>query len=479
MTGQLQSPVPHPPAEADRAKVTKPAVDRGRLRRHFPRMLRKLSTIAPLAAGYGAFQAVLSSLPPSLSSADIHYLFAVACGIAVGAVTGCAVLLVRRTPPKADPPPSVTQAVTTTTDLMTMIRSCHQTFLRTVVTFDDPHLGTLTGWSHSLHEAAAGSRPTAYGTAYGLKLAMVMGDQDGRLDRAALVSTLWKLRRPDGGWASRTQGAFGRPEVTAVVLGALASAGCDAARLAEAADVFESMIAPDGDAIAMRSTYIVSSIIRELARIRPHSPRLAQLRTALLAGAVQDPQHDNLLCWSARLDTSPFLAPAPSVAHTALAVVALSRACVVGGDDVKSRSALEQATRWLICGHSLGNQTEQIKRPVRQDFWEPLTVRLYTAAWVAKALIAADSCGLPDVGGLLDEAANTIADDQCEGVWQWGDVDRPVWMSYQGMSALQACALRRWSPVSQRLSGSGSGLYISDLGPLGGERGVGLPSLLR
>lgn len=448
MTGQLPSPVPHPPAEADEAKLVKPVgADRGGVRRQFPGMLRKLGTIAPLAAGYGAFQAVLSSLPPSLSLSDVHYLFAVACGIAAGAVTGCAVLLGRRTQPRADRPPSVTQAgVAIRTDLATMLRSCHKTFLETVVNFDDPDLGELTGWPHFLHEAALGLRPTAYGTAYGLKLAMVMGDQDGRLDRAALASTLWKLRRPDGGWASRTQGGVGRPEVTAVVLGALASAGCDGARLAEAGDVFESMIAPDGDTIAMTSTYIVSSIIRELARIRPHSPRLTQLRMALLAGAVQDPQHDNLLCWSARLDTSPFLAPAPSVAHTALAVVALSRARQVAGDDTKSWSALEQAARWLTLDRGLGNQTEQIRRPVTEDHWELLTPRLYTAAWVVKALIAADACGLPGVESLLDKAASAIARAQRGGLWEWDGGDQPVWMSYQGMSALQAYALRCWSP---------------------------------
>ncbi len=448
MTGQLPSPVPHPSGEADRAKLVKRVVaERSGARRQFPGALRKLSTIAPLAAGYGVFQAVLSSLPPSLSLSDVHYLFAVACGVAAGAVTGCAVLFVRRMQPKADRPPSATRSgVRPGTDLTTMLRSCHQTFLSTVVNFDDPDLGALTGWPHFLHEADAAFRPTAYGTAYGLKLAMVVGDQDGRLDRAALTDTLWKLRRPDGGWSSRTQGGVGRPEVTAVVLGALATAGCDAARLASAGDVFESMIAPDGDPIAMTSTYIVSSIIRELARIRPYSPRLAQLRTALLAGAVQDPQHDNLSCWSARLDASSFRAPAPSVAHTALAVVALSRASRVAGDDTRSWSALEQAARWLTLDRSLGNQTEQIRRPVTEDRWESLTVRLYTAAWLAKALIAADACGLQGMESHLDSTAMAIAEAQRDGIWEWDGGDRPVWMSYQGISALQACALRRWSP---------------------------------
>lgn len=81
-----------------------------------------------------------------------------------------------------------------------------------------------------------------------------------------------------------------------------------------------------------------------------------------------------------------------------------------------------------------------------EDHWESLTVRLYTAAWVAKALIAADACGLPDMESLLDEAAKAIVEAQREGIWEWDGGDRPVWMSYQGMSTLQAYALRRWSP---------------------------------
>jgi hypothetical protein len=47
---------------------------------------------------------------------------------------------------------------------------------------------------------------------------------------------------------------------------------------------------------------------------------------------------------------------------------------------------------------------------------------------------------------LLDEAAKAIVEAQREGIWEWDGGDRPVWMSYQGMSTLQAYALRRWSP---------------------------------
>ena len=383
----------------------------------------------------------------------MHYLFAVASGVAAGGLVGCAVMLTRRTRqdietqtiPLQHQSARIAGGSMGTGRLATSRMMCYQTLVDTLVSFDDPELGRLTGWPHFFHEAAAGFRPTAYGTAYGLKLAMVLGDQDGRLDRAALTDTLWKLRRPDGGWASRTQGTTGRPEGTALVLGALTSAGCDATRLAKSGDVFESMLLDSSDT-AMVSTYVVCTVLRELARIRPRSPRLAQLRRLLLEGAIQDPRHDNLLCWSARLDKSRF--QVPSTAHTALAVVALARARqVTGNDDSGTSSAVEQAVRWLALDRSLENQTDQIRRYVTADHWESLTVGLFTAAWVTRALIAAEISGVASTGDLLDNSVNAIMRMQRNGIWDWDDGDRPIWMSYQGMSALNAVAISRWTPA--------------------------------
>jgi len=328
-------------------------------------------------------------------------------------------------------------------NVLSISRLCYQRLLDTVVSFDDPVLGHLTGWPHFFHEASAGYRPTAYGTAYGLKLALVLGNQDGRLNRAALADTLWKLRRPDGGWASRTQGTVGRPEVTALVLGALTTASSDVGRLADASGVFESMIAPEVDPTAMASTFVVSSILRELVRIRPQSPMLTQMRATLLNGAVQDPRHDGLLCWPARLDTSQSKVPSP--AHTALAIVALARARQVSGDDHQSRFVLEQAIRWLTLNRQLENQTEQIRRFVTADHWESLTVNFFTSAWIARALMSVDTNDFPAADSLLADAINTIARTQSGGTWEWTDGSSPLWMTYQAVSTLQAFALSRWT----------------------------------
>jgi hypothetical protein len=414
--------------------------------------LRKLSVFAPLAAAYASFQAVLSSLPPSLSYDDIHYLLAVVSGLAAGGIVGCAMLLTRKTRPQSGAAallPAPEQQLDKRTpsaqgiDIPGTSRMCFQTLLDTLVSFDDPVLGRLTGWPHFLHEARAGDRPTAFGTAYGLKLTLALGSQDGRLDRASLADTLWKLRRSDGGWASRTQGDVGRPEVTGIILGALAAAGSDYARLTEAAAVFESMLAPRTDPTAISSTFVVASVIRELVRIRPSSPRIAELRAILLDGTIQAPTRDNLVCWSARLDKGRSQAPSP--AHTALAVVALARARQVCGDDNQSRLAVAQAVRWLTLSRNLENQTEQIRRVVTPDRREPLTVNLFTAAWIARALMAADASDGTEAGSLLDEAIKKIIGMQRNGIWEWADGSQPIWMSYQGISTLQAFALSHWT----------------------------------
>jgi hypothetical protein len=454
MTGQLPSPSPQaPPESRGSAGLGGDYVPR-RGRSYFRRpsaLLRKLSVVAPLAAAYASFQAVLSSLPPSLSYENIHYLLAVISGFATAALVYCGILFARKTSDYAaagPPSPSSSPQLRKNSgapgiDVPAIAGMCYRALLDTVVSFDDPELGRLTGWPHFFHEASAGYRPTAYGTAYGLKMALALGNADGRLDRAALAETLWKLRRSDGGWASRTQGTVGRPEVTAVVLGALAAAGCDEARLAKAGDVFELMIAPEADSTAMTSTYILSSVIRELVRIRPHSPRLAQLRAILVNGTVQDPHHDGLLCWPARLGTSS--SQVPSVAHSAMAVVALARVRQVAGDDNQSRLALEQAVHWLTLNGSLANQSEQIRRFVTVDHYEPLMVNLFTAAWTARALMAVQADDLSGTESLLNDAIKTITRSQDKGVWRWPDGSNPVWMTYQGISTLQAFALSHWT----------------------------------
>ncbi len=313
--------------------------------------------------------------------------------------------------------------------------------------YADAKLGPLVGWTHFLHESQAGARPTAVGTAYGLKLALLLDERDGRLDRAALAETLWKLRLPDeSGWSARTGSGISRPEITALVLGALSQAGCDQVRLAAAADAFEASLVPEADQEGMQHTYVVTAAMRGLMRVRPGSPRLAELRKALLSGAVQDPEHENLICWSGRFEGNRSQSLVPSAAHTGMAVVALVRAGQVLGDE-QGQAAVGQAVRWLAAHRELANVTEQIRRVVTDYHWDSLTVKHFTAAWVARALLAASPSGQPEADVALTAAVRKVWQAHRDGAWEWDDRDRPLWMMYQGAGVIREYALRVCPPL--------------------------------
>jgi Trypsin len=319
--------------------------------------------------------------------------------------------------------------------------TCRRRLRESIVEVDDSQLGPLVGWPHFFNEPQAHRRPTAIGTAYGLKLALVLGAQDFGPSRSQLAETLWKLRRADGGWAARTGTEVSRPEVSALVLGALSLSGFDAALLAGAQTEFERSLAAGLDSVAIERTNIVSAVMRGLIRSSPSSSQLAPLRSLLLAGAIQDPRHGGLLCWSDRLQTENEVLP-PSVAHTAQAVVALIRARHVLGEDAQSKTAVDQSVRWLRADGGLDNQTEQIRRFVAENKpWETLTIRHFTAAWVARALLLAPAASQPAGDSLLDEAMRRVWQSFHEGLWQWENGERPVWMSYQGASVARDFAM--------------------------------------
>lgn len=322
-------------------------------------------------------------------------------------------------------------------------QSCWRMLQESLVQVDDPELGSLVGWPHFFNEPADHRRPTAIGTAYGLKLSLVLGGYDYGLDRSKLAATLWKLRRNDGGWAARTGTGVSRPEVSALVLGALASCGFDETLLASAGRALEEALTRDRDPVAFQRTYVASAVIRGLIRYRPTSARLAEFRTVLLSGAIQDARHGNLLCWSSRLETEEDATAFPSVAHTAMAVVALARAGQVLGEDGRTHDAIEQSVRWLRDHRNLISQTEQIRRYVADNVpWDALTVRHFSASWVARALLLVSAATPSGPDDLLDEAMRQVQSAYRDGFWEWDDGERPLWMTYQAASVLRDFAMR-------------------------------------
>jgi len=432
------------------------------------RFLGWLGSLGCAAAGYAVFQFLFGVLPGSLDGEAARYLISGVSGIGTGVAAWLAAALVRARTGAAGPAmrTAVVVARREPGPLPQLFAAAHGTLAERVSVVDDPSRGRLTGWSHSLGESSP-PRPTSVGTAYGLHIMLDFGVPDGRLHTGDLVDTLWRLRLPDGGWSARSQGAEARPEVTALVLGALARAGTSGERLAEEVGRCTAGFTRELDRAGRESTHVVTTVLRGLLRAAPDSAVLPVLREALADGAISDPRRDHLRCWSYRLDPPYGM---PSALHTAQAVVALDRASRVleEPEGAGVRSAREDGVRWLLActgaSHQrcpdLRNLREEVRRPRTDDpsRHEVLNVRHFTASWVVRALMTPGARAVAAQDGLeeawrerLDGAAAAVWAGQTDGIWSMGrhensELRQPMWMTYQGLSALRAHAVWMYRP---------------------------------
>ncbi|MFE6281617.1 hypothetical protein [Streptomyces sp. NPDC057877] len=439
-----------------------------------------LGGLGCLAAGYAVFQFLFGVLPDSLGGETARYLIAGLSGLGTGVAAWLAAALLRaRTAAAAqagqrDPAALGTGALAPGPGpLPEVFSAAYETLVGQVSVVDDPEAGLLTGWSHSLGEPdptggpgdPAPQRPTPVGTAYGLHTMLDLGMPDGRLSTGDLVQTLWRLRLPGGGWSARSQGAEARPEVTALVLGALARAGASRDLLAAEVDRCTSGFTRELDRAGRESTHVVTTVLRGLLRAAPRHRTVPRLHEALVDGAISDDRRDHLRCWSYRL--GPPYGP-PSPLHTALAVVALDRAARVLGETAAARAAREDGVRWLLACRDaphhacldLENLREEVRRPRTDDplRHEVLNVRHFTASWMARALLTPGAREVARRDGRtddwrerLDGAIAAVWAGQTDGIWIWGRGDstelrRPMWMTYQGLSALRAHAVWMYQP---------------------------------
>ncbi|BCL26819.1 hypothetical protein ACFFS2_00035 [Streptomyces aurantiacus] len=463
--------------------MSQPQLRRGPLRRdpepHAPhgprpaRLVRWLGGFGAVAAGYAVFQSLVGILPDNIGGQSARYGIAVVSGLgtAVAAWLSAAVLRARS---EANPPALAGQSRTSGTGAMAgsgplpgVFAAAYGALAEQICVVDDPVRGRLTGWSHSLGESGPG-RPTSVGTAYGLHIMLDLGMPEGRIGAGDLVDTLWRLRLADGGWSARSQGSQARPEVTALVLGALARAGASRERLAEEVAYCEAGFTRELDRAGRELTHVVTTVLRGLLRAAPGSEALPLLRDALVEGAVTDPRREHRRCWGYRL--TPLHGP-PSALHTAQAVVALDRAArVLGSESANARAAREDGVRWLLaCPDAthdtcldLSNLREEVRRPRTDDpsRHEVLNVRHFTASWIVRALLTPGARDIAREDGveerwreLLNGAASAVWAGQTDGIWTWtwvrddaSELRHPMWMTYQGLSALRAHAVWMYQP---------------------------------
>ncbi|MCX5600684.1 hypothetical protein OOK29_21275 [Streptomyces phaeochromogenes] len=436
------------------------------------RIVRWLGGLGCAAAGYAVFQSLVGVLPGSIDGESARYAIAVVSGLATAVAAWLSAALLRtryadsdNTPVLTGQLPGTASALAGPGPLPALFSAAYDTLAEQACVVDDPVRGRLTGWAHSLGESGPG-RPTSVGTAYGLHIMLDLGMPEGRIGAGDLVDTLWRLRLPDGGWSARSQGSEPRPEVTALVLGALARAGASRERLAAEVTGCEAGFTHELDRTGRELTHVVTTVLRGLLRAAPGSDALPLLRDTLVEGAVTDPRRQHRRCWGYRL--APFHGP-PSPLHTAQAVVALDRAArVLGGESANGRAAREDGVRWLLaCPDAphdacldLANLREEVRRPRTDDpsRHEVLNVRHFTASWVVRALLTPGARDIAREDGLEEEwrerlngAASAVWAGQTDGIWTWvrddtSELRRPMWMTYQGLSALRAHAVWVYQP---------------------------------
>ncbi|WP_030683576.1 hypothetical protein [Streptomyces sp. NRRL B-1347] len=423
------------------------------------------------AAAYAVFQSLVGVLPETLSADAARYGIAAVSGVGTGVAAWLAAALLRARPEQgaAGPGPVAAPARAALAPapgpFPALAAAAHTALRADLAVVDDPVRGLLTGWAHALDEQTRPVLPTPTGTAYGLHVLLELGVQDGRLSTSDLVDTLWRLRLPDGGWAARSQGSVPRPEVTALVLGALARAGADPARLADEAARCAARFTADLEPSGLARTHVVTTVLRGLLRAAPDAPAIARLRDSLVDHTITDPAREHRRCWGATLGLPAAHATRPSPVHTALAVVALDRAARVLGEDANTRAAREDGIRWLLAcptpDHDtcadLVNAQEEVRRPHPEVAWrqEVLFVRHFTAAWMVRALLTPGAWEVAAAEGreeawraLVASAVTAVLRAERDGVWHWDghDLGRPLWMTYQGLSALRAHAVWMYQP---------------------------------
>ena len=287
------------------------------------------------------------------------------------------------------------------------------------------------GWTHSI---GRGRRPTPWSTAFGISTLLTLDRAD--VDFGELATTLAR-RQVGGGWSNR-EPTVPRPEVTVAVLDALSRigpgrAGQAVADLSGAWTWLETSL----DDVERNRPYVLSTVLEAVVRLRPDSPFVGKLVTALLEARRT---LFGIPLWPADAKVDARLLEA-SLAHTARAVVALRCARAVV-DDPELDDAIGRATAWIVDWHRGDDGVTEVLRDERNEDSRMLDVPVnhFTAAWVVRALLGVDSVPAARVQAALDVLWEAYEYD--EGLWIWRlDGRLPVWMTHDALLALRSVAL--------------------------------------
>ncbi|WP_433290772.1 helix-turn-helix domain-containing protein [Pseudonocardia sp. CA-142604] len=284
----------------------------------------------------------------------------------------------------------------------------------------DPE-GRPLGWAHNL----VGNRPTPLSTAFVIRTLQQI--DDAQVDLHALGRALVE-RRNDGGWTNRVV-LQGRPEVTSVVLSALA-------RLGMLTDVDSEIekLGQSVDDLTRSRPYVLSVVLEAVLAIRPEARFVDDLVDALLEARM--PVGDALL-WPANAAAPPELLE-PSLAHTARATTVLRLA-----RGARSRTDVDEAvdmgTRWIVARSKEDDGTTELLEPDPGNKAADISVNHFTAAWVVRALAGRDGVPPQRLNAAVKTVWNTYSPSHHLWVWR-ADGRLPSWMTHDAVAALRALA---------------------------------------
>jgi hypothetical protein len=292
----------------------------------------------------------------------------------------------------------------------------------------------MLGWPHYLSRDRRQQRTNALSTAYGAKLLFACGNEPNLTERHRIAETLRVTREANGIWCASSQGSIGRPEVSAVVVSALALVGGAIEEVETSIQAILDSLAAEGDIGGGNSTCVVSTVISCLAPLIADPAMLQPAVDRLLDGVIL--VESERCGWGASLDGSSSV---PSAVHTARAVIALRRLSRRQRQPMWELN-LANATRNLIAQSRSGcppNIEENIRRVVDGRI-ELLQMRHFSAAWILRALTTAPAV---DPGPALPYLLRGVLESRrSDGLWWWDSADAPVWMTYQALEGLRSYA---------------------------------------
>lgn len=280
--------------------------------------------------------------------------------------------------------------------------------------------GKPQGWARNLTARSPGPLSTAY-VVRTLQLL-----DEARVDLRSVADYL-EQSRGEGGWSYRAGGPA-RPEVTAVVLAALARLG----RLTDVDDALR-MLENLVDDFAKTRPFVLAVALEAVLSIRSDADLVRQLEQKLLESRTQ---YGDRMLWT--MNTSALVErTSPSLAHTARATAILRLARATTSRPAQIDEATDMAVDWMSTLHK--SDVSAIELLEVSETQPAIPNHHFTSAWVIRSLAGVK--GVP--ASRLQAALDILWDSYSpmDNLWIWRDEGSlPSWMSHDAVSALRALA---------------------------------------